>query len=208
MNKFHAFSYRPMIAGALALLCSFHAYAETPDEFVALAEEAFNKADIVSAISYYRKAAEAGNIPAQLRLAFLLDHAEENQEAIKWYREAAAQGEAQAELGLARMYATGDGLEKNIEEARRLLTSSASKGFAPAINVIAKSIEKGELGFRPDYEQARAWLEKGIAQNDPASIERMAKAYANGELGLRIDRQKAKQLEQLLARLNQENDEQ
>ena len=208
MNSFHVFSYRPLIAGALALLCSFHASAETPEEYAAMAEEAFNNADIVSAISNYRKAAEAGYIPAQLRLAFLLDYSEENEEAIKWYRLAAARGEAQAELGLARMYASGDGLEKNLEEARRLLTSSASKGYARAMVVLAKAYEKGELGFRPDYEQARAWLEKGIAQNDPASIKRMATAYTNGELGLRIDRQKAKQLEQQLARMNQDGDEQ
>ena len=210
MNKFYAFCYKPLIAGALALLCSFHVYAETPEEntpeeYAAMAEDAFNNADLVSAMSYYRKAAEAGYIPAQLRLAFLLDYSEENEEAIKWYRTAAESGDAQAEFGLARMYASGDGLEKNVEEAQRLLVSSASKGFARAIVVLAKAYEKGELGFRPDYEQARAWLEKGIAQNDPASIERMAKAYANGELGLRIDRQKAKQLEQQAASLNQDS---
>ena len=208
MNKFYALCYKPLIAGALALLCSFHANAEaakeyTPEEYAAMADDAFNNSNLVSAISYYRKAAEAGYIPAQLRLAFLLDYSEENEEAVKWYRAAAERGEAEAELGLARMYASGDGLEKNLEEAQRLLISSANKGFARAIVVLAKAYEQGELGFRPDYEQARAWLEKGIAQNDPASLKRMARAYANGELGLRIDRQKAKQLEQRAASLKE-----
>lgn len=206
MKKLRSFISRSTIAGTLALLSSLYAHAETPEEYVARAEEAFEKADIISAISYYRKAAEAGYIPAQNRLAFLLDHAEENEEAIKWYRIAAEQGNAEAELRLARMYASGDGLAKDYPEAQRLLTSSANKGYAPAIHVIAKAYEDGGIGLRADYETARAWLEKGIQQKDIVSIERMAKAYANGELGLRIDRQKAAQLEQQLARLKKETD--
>lgn len=203
-----------MIATALALLCtmaviddtSAETAAETPQEYVAKAEQAFDESDIVGAMSYYRKAAEAGYAPAQSRLAYLLDISEENEEAVTWYQKAVAQGDAEAEHGLAGMYASGDGIAQNSAEALRLFTSSASKAYPPAIRVMAAAYEKGGIGLRIDYELAREWLEKGVQLNDNWSIKRLAQAYDNGELGLRIDRQKAAQLEQQLATLKKNSD--
>lgn len=189
----------------IALLCAMQALAETPQEYVAKAEKAFDESDVITAMSYYRKAAEAGYVPAQTRLAYLLDTSEENEEAIRWYQQAAATGDAEAEYGLAGMYVSGDGIAQNTEEALRLFTSSASKGFAPAIHVMAAAYEEGELGLRIDYELAREWLEKGAQLDDYWSVKRLARAYGNGELGLRIDRQKAAQLEQRLGRLKQDS---
>jgi len=206
MKKFHSFCSRSMTATMLALLTVSYAFAETPQEYVVKAEKAFDESDIVGAMSYYRKAAEAGYVPAQNRLAYLLDKSERNEEAVKWYLKAAELGDAEAEHGLAGMYVSADGIEQNSSEALRLFTSSASKGYPPAIHVMASAYEKGGLGLRIDYELAREWLEKGMQQNDYWSINRLARAYRNGELGLRIDRHKATQLEQQLARLKQHSD--
>ena len=151
-------------------------------------------------MSYYRKAAEAGYVPAQIRLAYLLDKSEENEEAVKWYQIAADTGDAEAEHGLAEMYAAGDGIAQNNSEALRLFTSSANKGFKPSVRIMAAAYEEGEMGVRADYEKAREWLEKGIQLGDQWSIKRLSQAYARGELGLRIDRQRAAQLEQQLAK--------
>ena len=190
----------------LALLTVSYAFAETAQEYVAKAEQAFDESDIIGAMSYYRKAAEAGYIPAQTRLAYLLDKSENNEEAIKWYQKAVEQGDAEAEHGLAGMYISADGIAQNSAEALRLFTSSANKAYPPAIHVMATAYEKGELGLRVDYELSREWLEKGMQLNDFWSIKRLAQAYANGELGLKIDRHKAAQLEQQLARLNKDSD--
>jgi TPR repeat protein len=187
-----------MTAAPLVLLPGFNVFAESPQEYVVRAEKAFDESDIVSAIAYYRKAAQAGHLPAQKRLAYLLDKSEENKEALKWYQMAAEQGDAEAEHGLAGMYASGESMEKNYGKALRLFRSSANKGYAPAIHVMAAAYEEGEMGLRVDYELAREWLEKGVQLNDYWSTKRLARAYANGELGLRIDRQKAAQLEQRL----------
>ena len=207
-----------MIATALALLCtmvvidetsaetSVETTAETPQSYVAKAEQAFDESDIVGAMSYYRKAAEAGYAPAQSRLAYLLDKSERNEEAVKWYQKAVEQGDAEAEHGLAGMYVSADGIAQNSAEALRLFRSSANKAYPPAIRVMAAAYEKGGIGLRIDYELAREWLEKGVQLNDYWSIKRLAQAYANGELGLRIDRQKAAQLEQQLATLKQDSD--
>jgi TPR repeat protein len=206
MKNYYSFYTNATITSILALFLTMHAYAASPQEYVAKAEKAFDESDIVSAMSYYRKAAEAGYVPAQIRLAYLLDKSEENEEAFRWYQTAAATGDAEAEHGLARMYASGDGVTKNNSEALRLFTSSATKNYTPAIRVMAVAYEQGELGLRIDYETAQKWLAKGVQLNDYWSIKRLARAYSNGELGLRIDRQKATQLEQQLARLNTDSD--
>jgi TPR repeat protein len=195
-----------MTATMLALLAASYAIAQTPQEYVAKAEKAFDESDVVGAMSYYRKAAEAGYAPAQSRLAYLLDKSERNEEAVTWYKKAAEQGNAEAEHGLAGMYASGDGIAQDNAEALRLFRSSAGKGYAPAIHVMAAAYEQGDLGLRIDYELAREWLEKGVQLNDRWAIKRMARAYDKGELGLRIDRQKAAQLEQQLADLKQDSD--
>jgi len=194
-----------LLSGILTLLFLVPAHAETPQEYYVKANEAFDKADIVSAMAFYRKAAEAGYVPAQTRLAYLLDQSEENEEAAVWYKRAIENGDAEAEFGLAGMYVSGDGIPENAEEALRLFTSSANKNHIPAIHVMVAAYEKGEMGLRIDYEAARAWLEKSVQLDDPWSIERLSRAYRNGELGLRIDRQKAAQLEQRLARLKKES---
>jgi TPR repeat protein len=206
MKNFCSFFSNSITVAMLALLPAMPAFTQTAQEYVARAEKAFDQSDIVGAMSYYRKAADAGYVPAQTRLAYLLDKSEENEEAVKWYQKAIAQGDAEAEHGLAGMYVSADGIPHDNEEALRLFRSSATKGYPPAIHVMATAYEKGELGLRIDYELAREWLQKGMQLNDYWSINRLAQAYGNGELGLRIDRQKAAQLEQQLSRLKQHSD--
>lgn len=176
--------------------------AETTEDYVKLAEQAFEKADIVSAMNYYRQAAKEGYAPAQSRLAYLLDKSEANEEAIEWYKKAVAQNDAEAQFNLARLYAAGEGIDKDSEQAYLLFTKSAEQNYAPAIRVLAMAHELGQLGQRDDYEKAQHWLLRGQQINDYWSIKRLADAYSEGELGLRIDREKARQLEQQLQALS------
>jgi TPR repeat protein len=204
MKPLRSISSLWIIAGLLALVPPIGVSAESIEDYIAEAEKAFDRSDIVSAIANYRKAAEAGNVSAQNRLAYLLNVSEQNQEAIAWYQKAAAAGSAEAEFHLAGMYAEGDGTAQDLGQALSLFTSAANKGYPPAIHVMAAAYENGEMGLRVDYEAAREWLDRGIQLNDPWAIERLAKAYSNGELGLRIDRQEAARLEQRAAGLKQD----
>lgn len=206
MKQFSTINTRFFLAAILTLFLVIPAHAESPEEYVASANEAFDRGDIVSAMAFYRKAAEDGYVPAQTRLAYLLDQSEENEEAVAWYKKAIEKGDPEAEFGLAGMHVSGDGIPQNTEEALRLFRSSAIKGHIPAIHVMIAAYEEGEMGLRVDYETARNWLEIGIQLNDPWSIKRLSQAYSNGELGLRIDRQKAAELDQRLARLQKENE--
>lgn len=179
--------------------------AETQAEYIQKAEQAFERADIVNAITWYRKAAELGNAPAQTRLAYLLDNSEENESALDWYRKAADQGYAEAEYGLAQMYAAGEGTEKDELQALEWFQRAADQGHLPAIRLLSQTYEKGQLGQHVNYTRTLQWLNAGIDANDSWSMQRLARAHRNGELGLRIDIQKADQLEKQLAQKRQEN---
>jgi len=188
------------LAMSLLLLAAAVAWAETPDEYMNKAEQAFNRADIVSAMSWYRKAAEMGHAPAQSRLAYMLDNSEENEAAAKWYQLAVEQQFADAEFGLAQMYARGEGVERDSDRALELFTRAANQGHRRAIQVLALAYEKGQLGLRIDYDKSLVWLNTGVSAGDPWSIKWLAKAYRRGKLGLRIDPQRAQALEtQLLS---------
>jgi len=192
------------LAISLLLLTAPLVWAETPDEFVNKAEAAFNQADIVSAMAWYRRAAEMGHAPAQSRLAYLLDNAEQNEAASEWYQLAAEQGFAEAEFGLGTMYASGEGVERDSDKAVELFTRAANQEYTQAIRVLVLAYEKGQLGLRIDYDKSLAWLNAGVDAGDPWSIKWLAKAYRSGRLGLRIDQQRAEALEKKLLISNTE----
>jgi TPR repeat protein len=162
---------------------------------MAQAQQAFDRADIVSSMDWYRKAAELGHAPAQTRLGYLLDKSEANEEAAEWYRKAADQGYGPGVHGLAELYAIGEGVPQDDARALEMFTLAARGGYAPSIRVLSLAYEKGELGLRPSYESAVIWLKAGVAAGDASSIKRLARAYRFGELGLRVDRERAKELE-------------
>ena len=187
------------LAISLWLLAAPLVKADSPDELMSRAETAFNRADVISAMSLYRKAAEMGHPPAQSRLAYLLDISESNEEAAKWYGLAAEQGFAEAEFGLAQMYASGEGVERDNERAVELFTRAANQDHAQAIRVLALAYEKGQLGLRVDYDKALLWLNTGVTAGDTWSIKWLSTAYRRGGLGLRIDPQRAEALEKQLS---------
>jgi TPR repeat protein len=197
----------------MSLLLPAQTFAEaevakiSPEEHVTMARDAFEKADIVSTMSHYRKAADAGYAPAMIRLAYLLDKSEANEESIEWFKKAAELGEAEAQFELARMTAYGEGIELDKKKALDLFTQSANQGFISAIHVLAIAYENGGLDLRVDYESAQHWLQRGQQLNDIWLTRRLAQAYRKGELGLRINRKKAEQLELQLALLTELKDQ-
>src|SRR5262245_39963958 len=80
-------------------------------------------ADLAEAARWYRKAAEAGLVQAQVALGFALVKGEgvaaNQQEAARWLLRAAEQGDHLAQLQIAEMYASGQGVPANEAEAIR-----------------------------------------------------------------------------------------
>jgi TPR repeat protein len=112
--------------------------------------DAFNRGDLPGAMTLYEKAAEAGSAEAQVRLAYLLDYAEDNEKAVHWYRAAADQDYAEGIAGLAEMYAKGEGVEQDKKEVR----------------VLISAYEKGGLDVEKDASLAAYWRDKQASLND------------------------------------------
>lgn len=166
-----------------------------PADDMALGLAAYNRGDVVEAMRWFRQAAEAGHAPAQARLGYILDQAEENAEAARWYRRAAEQGDAGGQYGLGRMYAAGEGVTRDIKQALVWITRAAEQDHLAAITALAAIHESGVNGSVPDKELARRWYERGAELGDQRSIQRLVRAYRNGELGLAVDLQRARQWE-------------
>jgi len=139
---------------------------------LAQGNDAFNRGDLTTAMTWYRQAAEAGSVEAQIRLAYILDLAEENAEAYKWYRAAAESGNAAAQEGLAGMYAKGEGTEQDFAAAVRWFTRAARQGHTSAISILAAAYQEGTLGLAVDPDRAAYWQE--------ALIEARRKAESPG----------------------------
>jgi len=169
-----------------------------PQEDTARGMEAFKQDDLVEAIQWFRAAAETGYAPAQARLAYVLDKAEENEEAVRWYRKAAEQGDLDGKFGLGQMYATGEGVEPDAGRALQLISEAAEEHHVNAMHTMALSYEKGDLGLPVDYHKALVWLERGADQGDRWSIERLVQIYQQGQLGVTADLDKAKAWEKRL----------
>jgi len=131
-----------------------------PAQDTARAEEAFSKGDLTQTIPLLKKAASAGYAPAQARLGEILDVSEFNEEAVTWFRKAADQGNAAGEFGLGRMYALGEGIEKDPKKALYWITLAAEKDYLQAIKLLAQAYRTGQLGLTVDPQQAQLWEAK------------------------------------------------
>lgn len=163
-------------------LCALHLSAAVagPAEETELAEKEFARGDLVTSLALWRKAAQRGYAPAQARLGDILDKAEEDVEAVEWYRKAALQGNASAEYGLGQMYVKGEGVKKDLEQARLYVLRAAEKDYLAAVTLMMEAYRMGGLGLTADKGQADAWEARLIKlspgyKRAPASARDQAK---------------------------------
>ena len=161
----------------LLLLISQTPVFSDPLEDMKQGEAAFGRADIVSALNWFRKAAEADYAPAQARLAGMLDHSENNEEAVIWYRKAAEQNNADGQYGLGSMYASGDGIDKDYQQAVKWLSLAAGQGHSRAIRTLVTAYETGGLGLEINKAKAEEILNKGVEFNDSWAKSHLKKNY-------------------------------
>jgi len=133
--------------------------------------EAYERGDLMTSMTLYRSAAEAGQPEAQARLAWLLDQAEQNEEAAQWYRSSAEQGYPPGEYGLAEMFAKGDGVEKDFDKAVEYFMRAAASQHTPAMRVLATAYAEGALGREPDMAESQRWLTLAAEAGDRNSMQ-------------------------------------
>lgn len=149
--------------------------AADPERDMARGSLAYERGDVVDAIARFRKAAIQGHTPAQIRLAYILDKAEQDSEAVKWYRQAAEQGSAEGQYGLGQMYLNGEGVERDYEQGISWITKAAENGLTAAMRTLALNYERGSIGLPQDTEKMRFWLRRLAEHGDHWAKQRLAR---------------------------------
>ena len=150
----------PVLPLVALLGCGLPAWADDAAEQLQAGIEAFNRGDLPGAMELYQGAAEAGSPEAQVRLAYLLDYAEDNERAVDWYRAAAAQEYPEGIAGLAAMYAKGEGVAQDPARALELFEKAGEAGHEGSVRILISAYEKGELGVEKDAMRAAYWRDK------------------------------------------------
>lgn len=187
---------------AIALSAFFLSYsasgwANEADEDYKKGHESWKNGDIVGAVSLLKKAAEANHPAAQALYGYLLDAADNDEEAATFYRRASDQGNPDGKFGLAGLYTSGHGgLAKDFPAALKLLSEAASLGHKQATLSLAHHYSGSDLSAADrDSGEALKWVQKGAELDDMPSLTRLEKAYRDGELGLAVDVNKANDIQ-------------
>ena len=121
---------------------------------------ASQKGDFKTAFSFYKKAAEQGELEAQFNVGLYYDIGrgvlQDYAEAVRWYKLAADQGYSAAQYNLGFMYANGEGVLQDYAEAVRWYKLAAVQGHSNAQARLGLRYAMGE-GVLQDYLQAHMW---------------------------------------------------
>ena len=180
---------------ALGLLLAASAWAGPTEDF-ASGRSAYETGDVRTAISLLRKSADQGHAPSQALLGQILDQSEQNEEAVKYFRLAAEQGNPDGLFGLGTMYASGDGVARDLGAARGWMVKAADAGHVQAVQAVAMAYMNGGLAVSPPERTsavALQWIEKAAALDSLAAIDRLAVAYRKGDYALPVDVKKAEE---------------
>jgi TPR repeat protein/Zn-dependent protease with chaperone function len=101
-------------------------------------------------------------------------------QALDQFKTAANTGYPPAQLALGYLYAKGQGVSKDDEQAAAWYRKAAEQGFAGAQNNLGQMYRTGE-GVPKDDEQAVAWYRKAAEQGYSHAQHNLGVMYANGQ---------------------------
>lgn len=141
--------------------------------------------DFAKSLEWYTMAAQQGDATAQWNVAVLLAHGQggidlDPKKAALWCQKAVDQGFAPAQATLGRMYAAGEGVEKDVGKALALFQLAALQGDMEAQYNLAVLHEQAGAG-EPNLEQAAAWFSKAAEQGLAVAQVRLGLMYAIGQ---------------------------
>ena len=129
----------------------------------------FKAGDHAGAAKILTSAAQAGNAPAQLRLAMMYEKGDgvprDLKTAVAWYERAAALGEPASQTELGGYYEDADGVPENWDLAAKLYQASATQGWIKGQSALGRAYQFG-IGVPQDRQQAIAWFQKSAAQGN------------------------------------------
>ena len=118
--------------------------------------------DYKETLRRFRRAAEQGNVTAQLELGLLYDKGtgvpQDHKEAARWYRMAAENGDATAQFNLGLLFFKGEGVRQDDQEAVHWFRQAAEQNHTSAQYNLAYMYYFGR-GVLQDSVQAHMWLD-------------------------------------------------
>lgn len=164
--------------------------------------------DLDKAAIWYRKSAEEGNAEAQYQLGSMHDtgkgQSQDFTKALFWYNKAAEQGHTASEVSskkikddiatlensakqgktdaqvtLGQMYADGNGVPQDEEQAFTWYRKAADQGDVKGQCNLGLSYAEGK-GVTKDYAQAVAWYRKAAEQGDAEAQYKLGSMYHKG----------------------------
>ncbi len=189
-----------MISRSVVILCYLSSLALIPWSSAAAADARadgergiaeYRSGNLIGGMRLLESSAQAGYVPAQVTLAYILDQSENNTAAFLWYSEAARGDDPAALFGLGGMYAKGEGTAPDPVQAGELIRRAAELDHVPAMRAYAYALEHGSLGFDQGYRSAAEWFRRAAEHGDLDSMRRLRDAYGLGQLGLAVDKRKA-----------------
>lgn len=130
-------------------------------------------ADIKEAILWYKKAAQQGNVAAQLSLANIyttVESEKDAKEAFAIYLQLAKTGNINAQNRSGYSYMMGEGTPKDYAKAMHWFTKAQEQGSGYACGAIGWMYNKG-YGVSKDLNKALEWYKKGMDRNNTYSKE-------------------------------------
>lgn len=137
--------------------------------------------DLIEAMSFLQRAADAGHVKAQYLHGYILDKAGEDEAALGYYRLAADAGDPDAMAAIATMYAGGDGVPKDLGEAVSWYRKAADAGHHRSLLVLGKAYHEGSLGLEKQPERGRSLLKRAADEGFEAARLQLEK-YDNVEV--------------------------
>ena len=136
--------------------------------------------DNTQAVLWLRKAAEQGNIIAQVELGVVFDNMQDYAQAFTWYSKAAEQGNARAQFNLGLCYLNGEFVPKDTARALELFRKAANQGDAIAQHELGVMYEHG-IGVQQEYLQAADWYRKAAEKGLAEAQYGLGFLYLNGD---------------------------
>jgi TPR repeat protein len=101
--------------------------------------------DKATGIRWLQRASERGSVDAQIDLAMAYDEGEDglpqdHQQAAQWFGEAAKQGDGFAQVQLGELYQRGLGVDRDLDQARRLFMQAAASSDPQVVAMARTSL--------------------------------------------------------------------
>jgi TPR repeat protein len=128
--------------------------------------------DYKLAAEWYRKAADKGDVAAEMHLAALYRDGgkgfpRDMAQAAEWYRKAADKGDVAAEMHLAALYRDGGkGFPRDMAQAAEWYRKAAEQGDVGAQGTLGTLYSMGQ-GVQQSYVEAYYWLDLAAAVKGP-----------------------------------------